>query len=378
MAVGCSGGAGGGGSLPAAQIVVTTSAPSSSATPGALSTTGVAAAVIDASTICAHFASNPMCRPLPASPAVSTSSGRWAALEFQAGRSSLGNLQQSNVADPFLDNRDTSEPVFSVTPGVATIAQVVQCSLVSYGPTKCKQFGLENTRLDVPANMEPEGSPDHHYSFDSATAGGEYDFWLSNAPGVAGGTLTVGTAGFCKWGGDGTGCSDATASQIVTSLGGLDPALIANAEKNPSGTLGYALSTVALCADTTWVYPATQSDGADTNATPACAGSTAAGDRPPEGTRWFLNVSDATIDALSIPAYAKVILRTADAQHYGGVLVGTNWSGAPGLSIAAHRGNYNFMATEAGIAVAPDIDIPLYSTGLNLATAVQFCTNGTC
>jgi hypothetical protein len=319
-----------------------------------------------------------MCRPLPANPSVSSSSGRWAALEFQTGRSKFGDLQQSNAVDPFLDSWDASDPVYSLAPGVATIAQVIDCNLVSYGPTKCRQFGLEDTTLNVPAGMEPEGNADHHYSFDSATAGGEYDFWLSNAPSGAGGTLHMGTAGFCKWGTDGTGCSDATAGQIVTSLGGLDPTLIANAEGNPSGTLGYALSSAALCADTTWVYPATQSDGADTNATSACAGSTAAGGRPPEGTRWFINATDATIDALSIPAYAKVILRTADVQHYGGVIVGTNWSGAPGLSIAVHRGNYNFMATEAGIPITTDIDIPLYSNGLNLATAVEFCTNGTC
>jgi hypothetical protein len=319
-----------------------------------------------------------MCRPLPADPAVSTSSARWAALEFQAGRSSLGYLQQSNAVDPFLDAWDTSEPVVSVAPGIATIAQVLQCSLVSYGPTKCKQFGLEGATIEVPTNMEPEGSPDHHYSFDSSTAGGEYDFWMSNEPGVAGGTLNVGTAGFCKWGGDGTGCSDATASQIVTSLGGLDATAIANAEATPNGVLNYALSAVALCADSTFVYPATQSDGADTDATPACAGSTAAGGRPPEGTRWFINATDATIDALGIPPYAKVILRTADVQHYGGVLVGTNWSGGPGLSISAHRGNYDFMATEAGYAITTDINIPIYSTGLNLATAVEFCTNGTC
>jgi hypothetical protein len=267
----------------------------------------------------------------------------------------------------------------SVVPGVQTVEQRISCDLVSYGPTQCERHGVEGKVLNVPANMEPEGNKDHHFSYDDETAGGEYDFWHSDQLGAPGSTLHVGTGGFCKWGTDGTNCSDANATQIATSIGGLDPVLIKRAEESPSGTLGYALSSTTLCADETWVYPAAHSDGFDTDSTPACFGHTYPLGRPPEGTRWFLNKTDAEIDALDVPPSVKAILRTMDREHYGGIIVDSNWSGAPGLALNFHRGDYNFMATEAGLSTDREmIQIPIGLGYFNPANDVVFCSNGTC
>jgi hypothetical protein len=309
---------------------------------------------------------------------VSAQSSAWAALLFQSGRDSFGPIVMANVADPFTDTSDGSEPLEELAPGAATVAQTISCGAVSWGPTMCGRDGLQGKVLNVPADMLPAGNSDHHYSYDDPNAGGEYDFWLATPPGAAGSTLTVGGAGFCRWGSDGTNCSDATATNIATSIGDLDPALIQNAESSPNGTLGYAISATALCADTTYVYPASASDGFNTNSSPACAGALAAGARPPEGVRWFLNKSDADVNATNNPPYVKAILRTIDRQHYGGTIVDTNWSGAPGLSMNFHRGNYNFAATEAGLGYAQNITLPISTNGINPATDIVFCTNGTC
>jgi hypothetical protein len=288
----------------------------------------------------------------------------------------------STAKDQFDDPSDGSEPLEELAPGQATIPQKISCTAASWSAYVCGISHLQGTTLNVPADMTPAGNSDHHYSYEDASAasgtGGEYDFWLAKQPGASGASMTVGGAGFCKWGTDGTGCSASTATNIATSIGGVDATLLQAAESNPNGTLGYAVSTSALCADPSFVYPANASDGANTNTSPACAGHTATGQRPPEGTRWYLNLTDDQINATSNAPYVKVILRTMDRQHYGGVIVDTTWSGAPGLSVQFHRGNYTFAANEAGIGISTDMLIPITTNGIDLQSDIRFCSNGTC
>ncbi len=322
-----------------------------------------------------------MCHPLPSNPAVSVNSTVWSLLEFQTGHNSIGGMQISTAADQYLDPGDGTEPLEQLVPGQATIAQKINCSVASYSAYVCGVTHLQGVTLDVPADMMPAGGSDHHYSYDDPSAagsGGEYDFWLAKPPGSPNSTMQVGGAGLCKWGSDGTACSGSTATNIATSLGGVDPVVLQAAESNPNGTLGYAISASALCADPSFVYPASASDGSNTNSSSACAGHTAAGQRPPEGTRWFLNLTDDQINATSNAPYVKVILRTMDRQHYGGVITDTNWSGAPGLAIQSRRGDYTFAANEAGIGIAKDMVIPITTNGIDLQSTVRFCSNGTC
>jgi hypothetical protein len=319
-----------------------------------------------------------MCRPLPANPSISTSSAAWSALNFQSGRDNLGGMLIANVSDPFADPNDGSEPVEELPVGAPTIAQVINCGAVGWGVTMCGRFGSQGKTWNVPADMMPAGNTDHHFSYEDEGAGGEYDFWLAQPPGTPGSTMTVGGAGFCRWGTDGTNCSDSTATNIATSIGGIDAGLLQAAESSPSGTLPYAIASAALCADPSYVYPASSSDGANTNSSSACAGATAAGQRPPEGTRWFLNMTDAQVNATNNAPYVKAILRTLDSQHYGGVVTDTNWSGAPGLTLNYHRGNFSFAAAEAGLTYGANNTIPFTNNGFDPATAIVFCTNGTC
>jgi hypothetical protein len=338
-----------------------------------------------AALLCVHFASNPMCHPLPANPNVSGSSDSWSAIELAPGKSSFGSIQVSNAANPYLDSYDDSYPLENEPLGSATIKQTVSCDNVSYSYSICSTTGMNGKVVHIPANMVPEGSSDHHFSYDDHVDNGEVDFWDTNGPPYAsdGGTLHVGGAGFCAWGGTGTSCSGSTATNIDTALaGGIDAALTKAAESDSvHGHLPYALGATAMCADISanFDYPATGSDGTNTNSTPACAGHLGAGERPPEGVRWFLAMHDADINATDNVPFVKVLLRTMDEDHFGGTITDSDWSGtSAGLQLLFHRGNYAFAAAEEGIYYGTDVGIPVTSNGINLATAVKFCTNGTC
>ena len=223
-----------------------------------------------------------------------------------------------------------------------------------------------------------KGGGDHHLLWDDFADNGEVDLWDADQPGN-GSTLHVGGGGFCQWGTDGTGCSGSTATQIDTSLGGVDAALLQAAESDPHGTLPYALAVAGLCNDPTFVYPAKASDGSNSDGAPACSGHTGPGQRPPEGTRWFLALHDADINATNNAPYVKVLLRTLDEDHYGATIVDTNWNYAPeGYQLQFNRGNYAFAAAEAGIPYGADVGLPITTNGINLSTAVKFCSNGTC
>jgi hypothetical protein len=123
------------------------------------------------------------------------------------------------------------------------------------------------------------------------------------------------------------------------------------------------------------VYPATFSDGGNTDATPACKGALGANGRPPEGTRFFLDMSDADVNATSNAPYVKVVLRTLDREHYGGTITDTNWSGAPGLAFGFLREGWSALARERPLFTR---DLPITTNGIDLATKLRFCTNGTC
>jgi hypothetical protein len=243
----------------------------------------------------------------------------------------------------------------------------------------CGSHGLQGATIAVPAGMEPAGNSDHHYSFNDDARQREVDFWLAQGlPTTSGATLTIGAGGVCPWSGDGTNCSGSNATNIAGSLGSIDEADYQRGEAGPNSSFGHAISFSALCADPSYVYPATASDGSNTNSSSACGGHTGANGRPPEGTRVYLDMSDAQVDAMSLPAYAKAWWRTLDREHEGGFIADTNWSGAPGLSPAYQRDNFSQQAREAGVTVAPYAAVPMSVGTINMAQSIKFCSNGTC
>ena len=326
---------------------------------------------------CSHFASNPMCSPLPASPRRSASSAMWAAEQAQPGRSpELADLQIAQSADPH-DRFDNAEPLYALPAGTG-VPHVLACNREPWSAYICNATHLGGTTVLVPAGAVPAGNSDEHLAWSDTANRREVDLWLSSIPDATpNSTLPVGGAGQCLWGSDGTACSGSTATNIATSLGDIQPALVGVAEADPHGTLPYALSTSFLCADTTFVYPANASDGSNTNGTPACAGHVGTGGRPPEGTRWYIDKSDDEIDATTNAPYVKALLRTLDREHFGGTITDTNWSGAPGPALQSRRGDWRSIVAETGRS-GNDVDVPITSYGLDLARDIVFCSNGTC
>ena len=307
---------------------------------------------------CAHFKGNPICKPLPSTPAISRHSSSWAALEFQSGRASIAT--QPVVGGDF--------PI-DIVAG-ATVPQIIVCDVAPWSAGQCNGSHTNGITLDVPAKMKPSPNSDHHYSFIDYARQGEYDFWLASTPKSPGSTMHVGGLGFCPWSGNGTNCSGSTATNLASSLGLGQPAELVAAEATSSGTLGHAIAAATLCADPSWVAPATYSDGTNTNEYTACAGHTGSGDRPPEGTRWFLNYSDEQINAMDFKPYEAALLRTLDKEHYGGIITDTTWSGGQGLNIQWAYGDYS--PASGGV----DLSFPLGS--IVLSRDIVFCSSGTC
>jgi len=317
-----------------------------------------------------------MCKPLPLAPAISPNSAAWSALEFQSGRNSIGSINQGGSNEP-------SEPVTSLLLGDPTVAMLISCDTQTYSPGTCATHGIPNgsTQLLAPGAYV-ETNADGHYSQETQSLQGEIDFWNITSAGkpipTVPGTLHVGGAGFCEWASDGTNCSGSTATNIATTLGGIRADALQAAEADPvHGNLGYSISVALLCADPSYVYPATSSDGSNTNTSSACVGHTGTGQRPPEGTRGFLQLHDADINATANAPYVKVILRTMDEDHYGVTATDTNWSGAPGISPAYSHGGFGFAETEAGLT-GTTFTLPVTTNGINLPTQFVWCSNGTC
>ncbi len=337
------------------------------------------AAPNDASS-CTHFVSNPICRQLPARPNVSSYSSAWAALEFQSGHNFVPSFNAKVGPDPFHESQDGSDPPLGeLTSGGASLSVVIACDAAAWGPSVCGANGIANKTLAVPANFMPAGNSDHHYSFNDDAARKEYDFWLvQNIPTGSGQTVHIGAGGVCAWSGDGTNCSGSNATNIAGSLGSITSADFARGEAGPHGSFGHAISFSTLCADPSYVYPASASDGANTNGSAACAGHTGSKGRPPEGTRVYLDMSDDQVDAMNLPAYAKAWWRTLDREHQGGLIADTNWAGAPGLSPAFGREDFSQQAREAGVNPVPFAQVPIAPGTIDLARDIKFCSNGTC
>lgn len=317
-----------------------------------------------------------MCAPLPASKSIAANSNSWSSLLFQSGHNYLQSIEVTNDVG---DVNDASEPLYPLSGGAPAYSETIACDVVSWSNYVCGITNQNGAVINVPTNIVPAANSDHHASIADYARGGEEDFWLFPTSGLTNnGTIHVGGAGFCPWSGDGTNCSGATATSIATSLGGIDPVDLQNAESSATGSLPVAISVSALCADPSYVYPAVGSDGSNTNGSSACSGYTGSGQRPPEGTRAYLDKSDADIDATNNAPYVKAILRTMDRDHLGMTVTDTNWSGAPGLAPQYRKGDWSFARSEAGLSLSGTVSLPITTNGIDLSTAVRFCSNGTC
>jgi hypothetical protein len=170
---------------------------------------------------------------------------------------------------------------------------------------KCMVEGLT---VRIPEGAAPAAGGDGHMTVIDQAGGWEYDMYETSRRATGGGTLNI------SWGArttiDGDGLADHK-SNTANAAGYGNAAGLIRAEELEAGQVNHAILITVPCDTGTYVFPA--------HHTGASCASSERGDAPAMGQRFQLNMSDAQINALSVPSWKKGILR-AMARY--GMIVG--------------------------------------------------------
>jgi hypothetical protein len=216
---------------------------------------------------------------------------------------------------------------------------------------------MEGKQVRIPAQAKAAGvcvsvsnCVDGHMAvFDQAT-GLEWDFWQVYSKSASGGTLNVGSGGVFNALGDGRGASYAPRQPTGTAGHyGLAAGIIRPAELE-AGLIDHALFLVVRCVRSGWVYPAEQDSASK------CSDQT---DAPILGARFYLDMSDAEINALGIAEWKRVVLR-AIADY--GMYVGD--TGGPGFEIQPESGSSftSFGGEDPWKVLGQQLGVPSYTS----------------
>jgi hypothetical protein len=177
---------------------------------------------------------------------------------------------------------------------------------------------VEGVQLRIPAAAMPAGGGDGSMGVIDQAAGMEYDFWQVSSKPAGGGTLQVSHGGMTAIGSadaDGLG-SNADAAHFATSAGVIRPPEL------EAGLIDHALFMVVKCTNGTRVWPA---HGPGVGRSCSSIGLSNA-DAPALGQHFYLDLSDAEIDALAVPEWKRTILRAmADYGMFVGDTGGSSW-----------------------------------------------------
>lgn len=222
-------------------------------------------------------------------PAVLPNSGEmvsWLLSHYQSGSHMPGSVEPQQGRGAPTVYASNSDPVVEL---VAT---------ESWGPN-----ALQGRKIRVPAAAQPGYPPppgDAHLEIvlapaDAKVPGETADLWRAEAP-------REGRLRFA-WGGPGNIAGTllggaATASDIDLSAGKI------RAPELKAGVVPHALCAAVPQTKSTYVYPASKSDGKSTEAA-----------APAMGQRFYLAYTDAEIQALSLPPWKKAVLE--GLAHYG-------------------------------------------------------------
>jgi hypothetical protein len=254
-----------------------------------------------------YSAASPFNTPLGGAPGVAGDSqaivDRWTSFWEEsasfAPRFVAGYAETANDYDHPVYFSKASDPTYTVS-----------CSYSDdWGPCE-----IDGDQVHIPSRALPAGGSDGHLAVIDQASGWEYDFWQVHSISGSGGTLPVSYAGKTSVGPKSTGLgSDATAAGFGLAAGIIRPQELA------AGKIDHALFMVVKCTDGTSVSPASASVGR----TCASMGLPSAG-APAMGQHFFLDMSNAEINALGAPAWQKTILR-AMAEY--GLYVGDTGGG---------------------------------------------------
>jgi hypothetical protein len=163
------------------------------------------------------------------------------------------------------------------------------------GVGKCNK-GVEGMQVLYPADPAalPAGGTDHHITFVDQSTGRAVDCWKAYVPPVNG-VLTCDGVGWNHIDGDGT-----NGGGVAMNNGNL--AGIVRAEELLEGRIEHALFMVVGCVDPEIVYPANH----DMH---ICTADQHPQNAPASGQHFYLDYSDAEIDALKVTVPVKAFIR---------------------------------------------------------------------
>jgi hypothetical protein len=205
---------------------------------------------------------------------------------------------------------------------------------------------VEGVQVHIPARARPAGGSDGHLAAIDQGSGWEYDFWQVKQKPSGGGTLVASAAGRTRIDGDGLG-AEATASGFGLAAGVIRPPELAD------GNIDHALFMVVKCTNGTAVWPA-HSD----NAGRSCSDlGLPDADAPAMGQHFYLDMTDAQIDALNKPGWQKTILRAM--AHYG-MYVGDTGGGSWGVEFESGSSYTSFGYQDPWERLGQQLGVPTW------------------
>ncbi len=212
---------------------------------------------------------------------------------------------------------------------------------------------LNGMQLRIPSAAQPAGAGDGHMAVIDQSSGWEWDFWQVQSKPAGGGTLTVSSAGRTMITGDGLK-SGATASYFGLAAG------VIRGEEMQAGEIDHALFLVVKCTNGTAVWPAATSKASGRSCSSMGLSNANA---PAMGQHFYLEMSDAQINALMVPSWQKTILRAM--AHYG-MYVGDTGGSSWGVQIESGTSYTSFGETDPWVTFAKQAGVPTYQSSYGL------------
>jgi hypothetical protein len=210
---------------------------------------------------------------------------------------------------------------------------------------------LEGAQVRIPAQARPAGGGDGSLGVIDQASGWEYDFWQVQSKPAGGGVITVSHGGKTRIGtpdADGLG-SNATAAHFGTAAGVIRPAEL------EAGQINHALFMVVKCTNGTYVWPA---KGPGVGRSCASMGLSNA-NAPAMGQHFYLDMSEAEIAALAVPAWKRTILR-AMARY--GMFVGDTGGNSWRLKIESGSSMTSFGYQDPWARLGQRYGVPTWSS----------------
>jgi len=199
---------------------------------------------------------------------------------------------------------------------------------------------VEGMKVRIPDQAKAAAGDDGHMTVVDQASGFEYDFWQVRNKPAGGGRIDISWGGRIRIDGDGLG-ADATAAKFGNLAG------IIRAQEMERGEINHALFMVIKCDSGSYVYPAKKTGA-------KCADGT---DAPPMGTRLKLDMTDAEINSLSVPAWKKTIFR---AMANYGLIFGDTGSGSWAIQAESGSTYTSFGKEDALKTYGEKVGVPTY------------------